>query len=199
MEEPNSEPITTSMIQGVVARLAENRPVKLALPGGGSLNIDRLLPFLCVYRRDPRRQDAGTGLFVSAEASYLNASGEALRRKGLRRLIRRIAETASLRLGAFLILEIWSGDDHEVPPAVDELTGEPLLPQPFFRILTRLPHRPEGTVAKLELELQRIKIHRRAAGVEINLRSRNHPPRMAQLISAAEAERLNCHVLVRLP
>ncbi len=166
-----------------------------ALPGGGMLNIDRLLPFLCVYRRDPARLDNGTGPFVTAEAAYLYAPGEATRRKGLQRLVRRIVQSATTRLGSFLILEIWSADDARVPAAVDHLTGERLLPQPAFRILTRLPHRPEGAVARLEFGLQRIKSNRQAARVEINLHSRNHPPRMSQLVSPADAAKLNCHVL----
>ena len=195
MTEPDLEPISPSLIHGIASRLLENRPVREALPGGAKLNIDRLLPFLCVYRRDPRRRDAGTGLFVTAEASYLNAPGAATRRKGMKHLVRHIAEAVSSRMGAFLILEVWSGDDRHVPQAVDELTGEPLLPRPGFRILTRLPHAPEGTVATLEFELQRIKIHRQAAQVDVNLRSRNHPPRMTQLISGADAERINCYVL----
>ncbi|MFH1923020.1 MAG: hypothetical protein ABIP48_24415 [Planctomycetota bacterium] len=108
MAEPDFEPISSSLIHGIAARLVENRPVREALPGGAKLNIDRLLPFLCVYRRDPRRQDAGTGLFVTAEAAYLNAPGPATRRKGMRHLVRHISEAASSRLGAFLILEVWS-------------------------------------------------------------------------------------------
>lgn len=195
MAEPDFEPIPASLIHDIAARLAENRPVREALPGDAKLNIDRLLPFLCVYRRDPRRQDAGTGLFVTAEAAYLNAPGYATRRKGMKHLVRHIAEAASSRLGAFLILEVWSGDNGDMPQAVDELTGEPLLPRPGFRILTRLPHAPDGAVAKLEFELQRVRIQRQAAQVGINLHSRNHPPRMTQLISAADAERINCYVL----
>ena len=195
MAATDFERIPKRLIDGVVAQLAEDRPVKEALPGGGTLNMDRLLPFLSVYRRNPLREDAGTELLVTAEAAYLNAPGVATRRKGLRQLIRRIAETASFRLGAFLILEIWSGEDREVPQGRDEITGEQLLPPPAFRILTRRPHRPEGTVAKLQIELQRIKLNRQSAQVEINLNARNHPPRMAQLISQAEAERLNCHVV----
>jgi len=192
--EPDCEPISSSLTHGIATRLLGNHPVRETLPGGAKLNIDRLLPFLCVYRRDPKRQDAGTGLFVTSEASYLNAPGAATRRKGMRHLVRHISEAASSRMGAFLILEVWSGDDRHVPQAVDELTGEPLLPGPGFRILTRLPRAPQGTVATLEFELQRIKIHRQAARVDINLRSRNHPPRMTQLISATEAERINCYV-----
>jgi len=189
------DPIPDALIDDVCRRLAENKSVRQPLPGGGMLNIDRLLPFLCVYRRDPTRQDNGTGQFVTAEAAYLYAPGEATRRKGLRRLVRRIVETAATRLDSFLILEIWSSDDTSVPAATDELTGEPLLPRPAFRILTRLPHLPNGTAAKLEFALQRIKLHRQAAQVAINLHARNHPLRMTQLISVAEADNLNCHVL----
>lgn len=195
MAQTDFEPIPKRLIDEVVARLAENRPVKEVLPGGGTLNVDRLLPFLCVYRRNPEREDAGTELLVTAEAAYLCAPGAATRRKGLRQLVRRIAETASSRLGAFLILEIWAGEDCEVPQGLDDVTGEPLLPAPAFRILTRRPYRPEGTAAKLQIELQRIKINRQSALVDIDLDARNHPPRMAQLISEADAERLGCQVL----
>ena len=55
------EPISDSLIRGVITALASNRPVRQRLPGGGMLNMDRLLPFLCIYRRNPRRVDAGTG------------------------------------------------------------------------------------------------------------------------------------------
>ena len=195
MDATDFEPIPKGVIDDIVKRLAENRLVRETLPGGGTLNMDRLLPFLCVYRRNPEREDAGTEQLVTAEASYLSAPGAANRRKGLRQLIRRIAETASSRLGAFLILEIWAGEDRDVPHQHDEVTGEPLLPGPAFRILTRRPHRPEGTAAKLQIELQRIKINRQSAMVEIDLDARNHPPRMAQLIAQADAERLKCHVL----
>jgi uncharacterized protein (TIGR02421 family) len=192
---PSFDPITNSVIESVCSRLADNKPVRQPLPGGGMLNMDRLVPFLCVYRRDPSRKDAGTHWFVTAEAAYLSAPGDAPVRKGLRRLIRRVAETAGQQLGAFLLLEIWSGRDGQVPRDNDPVTGEPLLPQPAFRILTRSPHSPEGTVAKLEFALQRIKVHRLAARVDISLHARNHPPGMMQLISAADCQRINCHVL----
>ena len=72
------------------------------------LQMDRLLPFLCVYRRNPRRRDEGTARLVMSEASFLCAPGT-LERTGLKRLIRRIAETVIERLGSFLILEVWPG------------------------------------------------------------------------------------------
>ncbi len=188
-------PISPELIADVCARLAENKPVRQTLPGGGQLNIERLLPFLCVYRRNPLRPDPGTHLFVNAEAAFLNALGDAPERKGLALLVKRIAETAAARLGAFLLLEIWSSDDDQVPRAVDEITRETLLPPPAFRILTRQPHRPEGTVATLEFALQRMRVNRQSAVVDIDLHARNHAPGMTQLISAADAQRINCHIV----
>jgi uncharacterized protein (TIGR02421 family) len=189
------EPISPELIQDVCARLVQNKPVRQKLPGGGTLNIDRLLPFLCVYRRNPARLDVGTELFVISEAAYLCATGEAPSRPGLRQLVRRIADTASAQFGAFLLLEVWSSDDQRVPRARDELTGELLLPAPAFAIVTRATHRPEETVAKLALSLGRIKANGQTARVDITRHARNHPPGMTQLISVADAVRMNCHVL----
>lgn len=85
------EPIHASLIDDICNRLSNNKPVRQSLPGGGTLNIDRLLPFLCVYRENPTRRDAGTGLFVTTEAAFLNAPGESRARKGLQRLVKQIA------------------------------------------------------------------------------------------------------------
>lgn len=186
------EAITASLIDDVCARLAANKPIRQPLPGGGALHMDRLLPFLCLYRRNPARRDEGTARLVMSEASYLVAPGQAANRRGLRRLVRRIAETAANHLGAFLILEVWSGEDQA---RSDQKTGEALLPKPCFRVLTRRPHRPEGAVATLEFNLQQVRLHRKLANVEVNLHASNHPPGMTQLLSEADESRIGCHVL----
>ena len=189
------EPISRPLIADVCARLANSQPVHEKLPGGGQLNVERLLPFLCIYRRNPVRPDAGTQLFVNAEACFLNAPGDAPVRRGLSLLVRRIAETVTTRLGGFLILEIWSAEDSCVPQTVDELTGERRLPRAAFRILTRRPHQPQGTAAALEYALQRQRVHGQSASVAIERCAANHPPGMSELISSREARRINCHVL----
>lgn len=190
-----SEEISRALIDDVCGRLAAGRAVHHELPGGGVINVDRLLPFLCVYRRNPKRRDDGTAGFVTSESAYLTAPGDMPQRKGLRQLVRRIAETAAERLGSFLLLEVWAGEDSAVPREKDPVTGEPLLPRPAFRVQTRTPYRPEGTTAKLEYALQRVKVHRMSATVEVDLHARNHPPGMTQLISPAECARIGCHVL----
>lgn len=77
MTSAGFEPIPADFIEEVCARLAADRRVRRRLPGGGVLNVDRLLPFLCVYRRNPRQADAGTQSFVRNEAAYLSAPGDA--------------------------------------------------------------------------------------------------------------------------
>ena len=188
------ERISPDFIESVCARLANDKPVKRKLPGGGRLNIDRLLPFLCIYRRDPRRSDNGTDLFVHAEAAYINAPGIAPVRQGLTTLVQRIAGTAAARLGGFLIVEIWSGLDTAMLPPDGE-TAEMQLPAPAFRILTRAAHRPEKTCDTLARELQRVKVHRRKAESTFVLDSGDHPPHMSPLIAPADAEAMNCHVV----
>lgn len=173
------EAISASVIEEVVTRLAANKRVRQALPGGGILHMDRLLPFLCVYRRNPARRDEGTARLVMSEASYLSAPGPAVHRNGLRKLIQAISETAIEQLGAFLVLEIWTGEDRQEK---DEKTGELSLPRAEFRILPRRPYRPQGTVATMEFALQQIKVHRQSAKVQIDLKTENHPQGMTGLM-----------------
>ncbi len=190
--DEDHEAITADLIQDVCARLLGNKRVRQPLPGGGMLEMDRMLPFLCIYRRDPKRRDEGTSQLVTCEASFLSAPGTSLERGGLRTLVRRIAKTVSGQLGSFLLLEVWSGDD-EVH--LDETTGERKLPEPFFRILPRRPHRPEGTVATLAYALKQIRVHRQSAIVEINREANNHPSGMKPLISERAELIVGCHVL----
>lgn len=188
----DTDAIPSAVIHDVCARLRDNKRIRQPLPGGGLLHMDRLLPFLCVYRRNPKRRDEGTSRLVMSEASYLCAPGGAVNRGGLRELIRGIAETAIDCLGSFLILEVWSGDDRL---EIDEQTGEIRLPRPEFLILPRRPHRPQGTVATLDFALQRIRLHRRSAVVHVNRDAKNHPSGMRELMSESVETRIGCHIL----
>lgn len=188
----NQEPIESSVIDDVCKRLLDHKRIRQPLPGGGMLEMDRLLPFLCVYRRNPQRRDEGTAQLVMSEASYLSAPGTADVRSGLKQLVRRLAETAIERLGSFLILEVWSAEDQSQH---DPVTGELVLPRPEFRLLTRRPHRPEGTVATLKFSLQQIRLHRMKADVQINMHAQNHPPGMTPLVSERIETKIGCHVL----
>ncbi|MFT7641341.1 MAG: hypothetical protein ACI9G1_003088, partial [Pirellulaceae bacterium] len=97
MDLKTGDEISRTFIGEVCKRLSDGMSVKRALPGGGYLSIDRELPFICIYRRDPKFEDAGTETFASHEAAYLSAPGGAEVRKGLASLVYRIAEQASKR------------------------------------------------------------------------------------------------------
>ncbi len=193
-DEAHAE-IATEKIDEICQQLATDCQVRRKLPGGGLLHVDRLMPFLCVYRRNPARKDAGTRLFVTGEAAFLTAPGDAPVRRGIRPLVRRIAETASARFGAFLLLEIWSAPDEDVPRRLNEKTREPMPPPPEFRIL-ELKHSLVGdTVNTLRFALERIKSQQISAGVQVVARNSIGPPGLQSLLTASDAESISCCVL----
>jgi uncharacterized protein (TIGR02421 family) len=187
--------ITDSFIDEVCSRLDVNRRVRRTLPAGGRLHIDRRLPFLCVYRRPPDRDDAGTRELVTGEASFLIAPGEPRYRRNLTRLVRRLVTLLASRFGAFLIVEVWSDRDNSA--SGQSLQPEAMLAQwkPEFVIATRGPNKPRWTVEMLERALQRIRVHRLAADVRTDDRMPWHAPGFSPLLPVAEARRLACHTL----
>jgi uncharacterized protein (TIGR02421 family) len=191
--DPNNQAIPPSLIDKICSDLAQNRSVHATLPGGVVINFDRLVPFLCVYRQDPRRTDAGTQRFVTTEAAFLSAPGNAQVRRGLRPLIRRIAKLSADHFGGFLILEIWSAQEQK------SLAGKGVtskaLPLPGFCIKTNHPHYPLEAVAALEFALQRLCLQRQQAEVSIDLHSPPNPPAMKPLLSPKEAAQLKTHVI----
>lgn len=193
--EKQHEAISRSYIQEVCERLAADKPVRRPLPGGGFLNIDRELPFLCVYRRDPRSRDEGTLSFVSHEAAYLSAPGEAPVRKGLTTLIQSIGDQAATRFGAFLILEIRGTTESdpgklEVPPR-----GEPNLPCPKFRVHSESARHSAETVNALRFGLEQIRLFRQSAVVDVHLGSGSHPPGLKRLVPQRRSAESPCFLV----
>lgn len=192
MSEPASNAISSALIEEICARLAAGESVRQELPGDGLLSIDRQRPFLVVYRRTAGRPDDGTDSFVRGEASFLTVPGNAPVRKGLRRLIRRLAESAHARFGAFLIIEVWAAPDSDVPRQTHPETGEAILPGPCFTVHTRAAKRPGPSVNELIFALEQIRVHGQPAAVNVRMSSVVHPPRSRQLLSRDEGLKLNC-------
>ena len=65
-----------SLAADAIAQLGKDKRVRLELPGGGRLQLDRRLPFLCVYRR-PAEADPGTEELVTSEMAYMIIPAEA--------------------------------------------------------------------------------------------------------------------------
>jgi len=93
--------ITDGFIQNVCEKIRKNKPIRMDLPGWGRVNIDRQLPFLCLYRLPTSRADVGTQKLVQSEASYIIAD-ETLTDNGLDKLVEAIAKTISEECGGLV-------------------------------------------------------------------------------------------------
>ena len=191
----SNEALSEAFIEEVCVRVAQNQRVRRTLPGGGRLNLDRRLPFLCVYRQPATHADAGTKMLVNGEAAFLVASAEPAYRKRLSNLVRRLAETVRERFGAFLIVEVWSVPPADYAEEESAETGEPILPHPEFRVVAPAPRTPYRTVTTLSNALQRIRVHKWASRVNVDFRGPVNPPGLPAIISAGEAKRLGCYLL----
>jgi len=90
---PRPETISERFIETIRTRLEENKRIRRKLPIIGRVNIDRQLPFLCLYRIPSDRDDSGTRRLLYGEASYIISSGKLPPSRGLRSLAMGIAGT----------------------------------------------------------------------------------------------------------
>ncbi|MCA9231854.1 MAG: flavohemoglobin expression-modulating QEGLA motif protein [Planctomycetales bacterium] len=179
--------IPQSLIDTVCHRLAENHRVRRTLPAKGRLHIDRLLPFLCVYRKPPDHEDAGTAQLVKGEASYLIASGSPVFHKSVSNLVRAVAKTLSAEFGALLIVEIWSAPD-------GGKANDPAIPSvlPTFTIHAPSAASMTPTVEALEKRLRRFKVLKQGVEVAVLRDGKACSPGARALLTASEARDLNC-------
>jgi hypothetical protein len=184
------EPISERFINTVCARLAQGKQVRRKLPLDGRLHVDRQLPFLVIYRQPGQRSDEGTRRLVLGEASYLIASADKRLKPSLAALTAAIVKTLSEKFGAFLIIEIWATFEKRS----DEGT-EPFLPKPGFRILTSKVRPPTATLEALAKSLERIRILKQGAKVEVVYNRKRSPAGLPMLLAPQVARRLNCIVL----
>ena len=178
---PNS--ISKDLIDGVCERLSKGKLIRTPLPRNGFLHIDRKLPFLCVYRRPPKRRDEGTERLVTAEASCLVASGSRHLKPGLTALIQHIVMALADEFKAFLIIEIWSS------------TQRTTNSRPRFRIAAAKIRPPVMTIKALENALKEIKILKKSASVEIVYEQNRWPKDMPPLVPLREIRKLNYYII----
>lgn len=186
---PRSDAITDRFVRSLCARLSEGKRVRRALPIWGRVHIDRPLPFLCVYRR-PRAPDLAFEELVNSDASYLLASGDPRLHESLSRLVQTIAKTMVGHFGAFLLLELSSGDVWESPNP-----KEAARPRPCFRVVAPAGEGSRTLVDSFEGVLSRVKVQKRLAAVEVLRRKECSPRTMRPLIPAATAKTLGCTVM----
>ena len=183
--------VSAEVIEGICERLRGNQPVRRTLPGLGRLHIDRQLPFLCLYRTPPERADPGTERLVMGEASYLVASGARGTSAALAPLLRRVIETLSGPFGGFLLLEVWSTE----PPTEPDAAPSGGMRSPTFEIHTVKGQDVQDTAETLRARLERVRIHRKAAEVEVREVRRCRPPGLSPILTPHELGELRCRAI----
>ena len=180
--------MTPDRVQAMLDRLGENKAVRRTLPLYGRVHIDRLLPFLCVYRKPIARPDPGTDRLCVAEAAYVLASGAREFRGPLSHLVRSVADLMVERFGSFLVLELWTAET--VPEPLDEAP-----PRTGFTIYRQPGNGMAKSLDVLEERLRSIKTLKQGATVHQRVSKRCCPHDLPPLITYRESEALGIHVL----
>jgi uncharacterized protein (TIGR02421 family) len=179
--------VSSELIAAVGERLGKNETVRRTLPRGGRLHIDRQLPFLSVYRRPSDIDDLGTERLVKGEPSYLIAPSAPALHAGLSSLVRSVVSTLTREFGAFLVIEVWAGEDggKANDPAIPSVSPRFTIHAPTTDALTR-------SIEVLEKHLRRVRVLKQAVTVVVEHDGRSQPPRMRPWMTPAEAAESNC-------
>ena len=179
--------VDEELIGDIVQYLSDGRGVRKDIAESGRLNIDRPLPFLCVYRRPPGRPDKGTAHLILGEASYLIAPGDEQSEKNVRALVETVSTTLADKFGAFLIVEVWAAETDE---ATVRYSTES---KARFRIFTdKTKETLPSTIETLE---QRLESLRSRQEVEILAGRGFTPPGMKPLLDEETIRRSSCLVI----
>ena len=93
--------IEKTIIDSICERLTEEQSVSEELPDGGLLHIEKLIPYICVYRY--KKRNAYFARFLKTQASYLIVREDF----DISLLLEKTSDAISQKLNAFLILEMW--------------------------------------------------------------------------------------------
>lgn len=173
---------TKTDITAIVNAITVGKRVGFSLPENGRLQIDRALPFLCIYRRPIWRCDDELDRLITGESIFFITSGEKKNHNHTTLWLQTIAETLGAQFGSFLIIEIWTDPDQEM---LMESTEEPPLLTPGFKLIHPRDAGITKTVTVFETALASYKAMRRQpfeVMVEINS-SKIAPPGLPQLVN----------------
>lgn len=93
--------ISEEFIETLCGDIAEQVPINRKLPENGVLHIDKVLPYICVYRY--KKPDVFFAGLLRTQASYLIVKDDV----NISNLLECIATSVSKQLNSFLIIEMW--------------------------------------------------------------------------------------------
>jgi uncharacterized protein (TIGR02421 family) len=179
-------------VDDAIDLLAQDKRVRLELPGGGWLQLDRRLPFLCVYRRQPETADAGTEQLVTSEMAYAILPADPRLAAQALPPLRAIVEQLATHFGAFLLVEIWSSPLAERHESAAGTNGSASRVSPRFEVVVPTARIPRPTVEALSKYLGRNSLPLGTARISLSPPERLAPAGMKPLVRLSELKAWNC-------
>jgi uncharacterized protein (TIGR02421 family) len=162
----------SAMIERILRGFRTEAHVRMQLPGGGTLNLDRKLPFLFVHRQPDLSRPDSTAELITGEASFLTVRGDV---EPARDIVRALAEAGTAETGSFLVLELWAG------------------PEDSTRFVIHAPARVAATtVEALRSGLERLNDSPLRTSCEVKYTDTRHPPALPELLDAQECWESGC-------
>lgn len=183
-----------SLAAAALAKLADDKSVRMDLPGGGRLHLDRRRPFLCVYRRTSDQDDLGTEQLVTSETAYLVVPAEARPAGVALYVLRAVGEYLAKHFGSFLLVEIWSAPLCDKQEPAPRLNGNTAAMQ-RFEIAAPAARIPRATVEALAKSLGKDVLPHGGTRVVLEPHERLAPPRMRPLVRLSELKQWNCYAV----
>lgn len=181
MRKLSSKKQGLALASAVLAKLAEDEPVRQELPGGGRLRFDRRLPFVCVYRRRGKESDIETEQLLTAETACLIVPAEARTARECLSLLHTLIESLSNHFGSFLVVEIW--EEPRARPGSENGAAEGLK----FEIVVAEHRAARATIESLSKWLGAIRILHGRTQVSISRRDAPCPPGAKPVVTRAES------------
>lgn len=183
MNKTKSLKIDEKFIEEVCNALKEGRRLRKKLPTiSGEIFVDRQLPYLCVYRIPENKADSevltdwGTDHLLYGESSYLIAPGSEEDYEEVNKLVFSVATELKKSYGAFLILEIWAGEEIKVDEEKD-------VRRPGFKIRTTHEIAAKSFVKTFAKELALIELEQASSAVSMVSNESSCPPAMKCILT----------------
>lgn len=157
--------------------LEAGKSIHQKIAGGSRLHIERPLPFLCLYRFNKDKPDVGTKRLVLGEAVYFVLNDAVEYHANNQRLIHEFISQQAEKFGAFLILELWAGEEKSEP-----------LDKPGFHIHAPQINAPIQLLERMGSVLLRVQVNEQQASVKVSYSDRVSAPGFNELFSARELE-----------
>jgi uncharacterized protein (TIGR02421 family) len=189
----NSE--LSSQAASVLAALAGGDPIRMELPGGGMFHAERRSPLLCVYRRTPGYNDAGTQPLFGSESAHMVIPTAPRRARHALQFLHAVVEHLAGYFGTFLLIEIWFAPLHEHAQTAEPHGNDGQPSEPRYEIIAPSSRIPRHTIEALSKSLGREVLPFGGTRAVLGPYGNLAPPGLKPLVRLSELKAWNGYLL----